>query len=82
MCQIKCGTRLRSAQKQQKLNGKGKSKLTLDLIKKLSTHYFLAIRSNVDIVDRMKNAIMETCYHICSMEEKPQHEDCPVDEDS
>lgn len=74
------GTRLRNVKKTQKLGGK--DKLTDALIKKLTTYYGLAIRRNSDSVDNMKREIMATFYHLCSTNEKPQHNYCPPGEDN
>ncbi|XP_071652727.1 uncharacterized protein [Temnothorax longispinosus] len=70
------GTRLRNIKKAAKLGGKGK--LTDTLIKKLTKYYGLAIRRHPDSVEEMKKAIMATYYHLCSTDEKPQHEYCPT----
>lgn len=58
-----------------------KNKLTNSLIKKL-TYYGLAIRRNVDSVERMKNAIIGTLYHLYSTNLNPRHENCPEGADS
>lgn len=74
------GTRLRNIKKTKKLGGKGK--LTDVLIKKLTIYYGLAIRRNVNSVTEMKKAIMATLSHLCSTNENPRHDDCPVGADS
>jgi len=74
------GTRLRNVKKNEKLGGKGK--LTDALIKKLTTYYGLAIRRNSNNVDDMKREVMATFYHLCSTNEKLQHEYCPPGENS
>lgn len=74
------GTHLRKKKKDNKLGGKGK--LTDALIKKLTTYYGLVIRRNSESVDEMQKAIMATYYHLCSTNEKPMHENCPVGTDS
>ncbi|XP_043257881.1 uncharacterized protein LOC122400460 [Colletes gigas] len=73
-------TRLRNIIIKEKLGGKGK--LTDTLIKKLTTYYGLAIRRNSHNVADMKREVMATFYHLCSTNEKPQHEHCPPGEDS
>ncbi|XP_053995806.1 uncharacterized protein LOC128885665 [Hylaeus anthracinus] len=73
-------TRLRNLKKTEKLGGKGK--LTDILIKKLTTYYGLAIRRNVDSVTDMRKAIMATLHHLCSTNENPNHDNCPIGADS
>lgn len=73
-------TRLQNVKKTQKLGGK--DKLTDALIKRLTTYYGLAIRRNSDSVNNIKRKIMATFYHLCSTNEKPQHDYCPPGEDS
>ncbi|XP_025152724.1 uncharacterized protein LOC109504083 isoform X2 [Harpegnathos saltator] len=74
------GTRLRNVKTREKLGGKGK--LTNVLITKLTKHYGLAIRRNVDSVAGMKKAIMATLHHLCSTNENPKHDNCPAGADS
>jgi len=74
------GTRLRNVKKVNKLGGKGK--LTEKLIKQLTSYYGLAMRRNVNSIENMKKAIMATYYHMCSTNENPKHEDCPLGVDS
>lgn len=79
--QKRMGTRLRNLKKQVKGLG-GKGKLTGKLIDELSIYYGLAIRRNSDSVEKMRNNIWATLYHKLSTDEKPQHDKCPIGEDS
>lgn len=56
--------------------------LTNKLMKQLSTYYGLAILRNKDSVEGMRKAIWAIYYHKISTDSKPQHNDCPSDEDS
>lgn len=71
--------RLRSLIKENKI----KSKMLTDyLIYKLSNSYVQAIRKNCDSVAGMKNAINATFKHLCSTDENPQHDLCPIGRES
>ena len=59
-----------------------RGKLTGKLIDELSVYYGLAIRHNADSVENMRKEIYATFYHKISTDEKPQHDRCPVGEDS
>ena len=74
------GSRLRNVKKEKKLGGRGK--LTDTLIKKLTKYYGLAIRRNIESADEMEKAIMATYFHLCSTDENPRHDNCPVGADS
>ena len=60
----------------------GRGKLTGKLIDELSLYYGLAICRNTDLVENMRKKINATLYHKKSTDEKPQHDRCPVGEDS
>ncbi|KYN13186.1 hypothetical protein ALC57_14630 [Trachymyrmex cornetzi] len=79
--QKRMGTRLRNLKKKVPGLG-GKGKLTNKLIDELSIYYGLAIRRNHDSIEKMKNDIWATLYHKISTNEKPQHDKCPVGENS
>lgn len=70
------GSRLQNVKKENKLGGR--RRLTDTLIKKLTKYYQLAIRSNIESADEMEKAIMATYFHLCSTDENPSHENCPV----
>lgn len=79
--QKRMGTRLRNLKKNTKgLSGKGK--LTGKLIDELALYYGLAIRRNTNSVENMKKEIWATLYHKISTDEKPEHQFCPVGENS
>ncbi|XP_012235069.2 uncharacterized protein [Linepithema humile] len=79
--QKRMGTRLRNLKKNSKGLG-GKGKLTGKLIDELTIYYGLAIRRNVDSVEKMKKEIWATLYHKISTDEKPQHDFCSAGENS
>ncbi|XP_025154263.1 uncharacterized protein LOC112588450 [Harpegnathos saltator] len=60
----------------------GKGKLTGKTIDKLTVYYGLAIRRNCENIEDMKKGIWVTFYHYASTNENPQHDMCPVGEDS
>lgn len=76
--QKRMGTALRSlvskAKKGEALGGRGG--LTQDLIKRLTSYYGLALRSNTDVQD-MQRAVMATLHHISSTDAEPHHQLCP-----
>ncbi|KAH7955975.1 hypothetical protein HPB52_005308 [Rhipicephalus sanguineus] len=47
-----------------------------DLIKRLTSYYGLALRSNTDVED-MKKAVMATFHNVSSTDAEPHHELCP-----
>lgn len=72
---------------QNNTSGKNKnapktSKLTLKVMKNLSTYYGLAVRRNSDSLENMRNEIWAAYYHKISTDEKPQHMYCPAGADS
>lgn len=73
---------MRNVKKKEKLGGKGK--LTDSLINKLTKYYGLAIRRNVNDIDKMEKAIMATYYHLCATNTNAEknHENCPPGADS
>ena len=75
------GTRLRNLVKNTKGLG-GRGKLTGKLIDELTIYYGLAIRRNAKSADDMKKSIWGTLYHKISTDKTPQHQFCPVGEDS
>jgi len=79
--QKRLGTRLRNLKKEVKNLG-DRGKLTGKLIDELSLYYGLAIRRNTDSVENMRKEIYATLYHKISTDEEPQHEKCPVGENS
>ena len=79
------GTRCRNLKKQIKnLGGRSKNtkKLTDQVINKLQKYYGLAITRHQDNVDEMYKEIWATFYHLSSTDENPNHENCPVGENS
>lgn len=75
------GTRLRNFK--TKTKGLGcKGKLTGKLIDELSIYYGLAIRRNSDSIEKLRNEIRATLHHKLSTIDKPQHDTCPVGENS
>lgn len=80
-CGEKDGNAASKLKKKEKLGGKGK--LTNVLIAKLTKYYGLAILwRNIDSIINMKKAIINLLNHLCSTNEKPRHDDCPVGADS
>lgn len=79
--QKRMGTRLRNLKKKTKGLG-GRGKLTGKLIDELSIYYGLAIRRNSDSVENMRSSIWATLDHKLSTDAKPQHDKCPIGEDS
>lgn len=81
--QKQLGSRLRSLKNKMKsLGGRGIGKLTMGLIKELTTYYGLAIRRNISSAAAMKDSIMATFYHKISTDKNPQHQYCPKGSDS
>lgn len=79
--QKRMGTRLRNLKKKTKSLG-GRGKLTGKLIDELTIYYGLAIRRNSDSVENMRSSIWATLDHKLSTDAKPQHDKCPIGEDS
>ena len=71
-------SRLRKMKKENKgVGGKGKGKLTDQLIKQLTKFYGLAIRRNSDSIKDMKNAIWASLEHYSLSDKDCQHFKCP-----
>ncbi|GFV89857.1 uncharacterized protein TNCV_4690861 [Trichonephila clavipes] len=87
---MKCmGTRLRRLKAQFKgkilSHGKclsGKNRLTEHKIDNLQSYYGSAIRRNHSSVQNMRQAIWAIFLHKLSTDEYPQHDFCPIGEDS
>jgi len=79
--QKRMGSRLRDVRRKNKGLG-GKGKLTGKMIDKLTIYYGLAIRRNPDSIEKMYNDIWATYFHYASTDKHPQHEKCPVGNDS
>jgi len=76
-------SRLREVKRKTKgIGGKGKGKLTDELIKDLTLYYGLAIRRHPDLAEEMKKAVWATFLHKCSKDDKLMHEYCPRGENS
>ena len=60
----------------------GKGRLTDGKIDILQNYYGLAVRSNLDDVDKMATAIKATLFHVPSTESNPQHDLSPDGHDS
>lgn len=56
--------------------------MTGKLIDELSIYYGLAIRRNSDSVENMRSSIWATLDHKLSTDAEPQHDKCPIGEDS
>lgn len=56
--------------------------MTGNLIDELSIYYGLAIRRNSDSIEKMRNELWATLHHKLSTDDKPQHDRCPVGENS
>lgn len=87
--QKRLGTRLRRLKKEKKgvklndgmtLGGKGR--LTDVEIDQLQRYYGMAIRKNLESVEKMRRAIWATYYHKLSTDEEPHHELCPTGSES
>ena len=55
----------------------GKNRLTDAVIDQIQTYYGLAIRRNIDNVDKMKQAVWAVYYHKISTDASPHHGLCP-----
>lgn len=87
--QKRVGSRLRrikSSKKGLKLaDGKGlagKGRLTDSKIDVLQNYYGLAVRENLDDVNKMAKAIEASLLHVASTDQNPQHHLCPDGENS
>lgn len=79
--QKRVGTRLRNLKKNVKGLG-GKGKLTNAIIDRLQNYYGIAIRSNVNDLEGMQEAILATLFHVASSEKNNWHDHCPPGESS
>ena len=87
--QKRCGTALRKLKSESGLKRLGdhktfggKGRLTKLRIDQLQIYYGLAIRRNVGSVSGMKTAISAILKHNASTDDKPNHVDCPIGEDT
>ena len=87
--QKRVGSRLRKLKNVSKgvklSDGKGlgcKGKLTNGKIDVLQNYYGLAVRENLDDVNKMAKAIKAVVYHVASTDSNPQHHLCPDGDDS
>ena len=83
------GSRLRRLKNQNKgvklADGKGlasKGRLTDGKIDGFQNYYGLAVRENLNDVDKMVKAIEASLYHVASTDGDPQHDLCPGGENS
>ena len=78
--------KLKNASKGVKLSdGKGlggKGRLTDGKVDMLQNYYGLAVRENLDDVNKMATAIKAVVYHVASTDSNPQHHLCPDGDDS
>ena len=58
--------------------GKGHGKLTAATILRLTKYYSNAIRSNLNDLEGMRNAVFATFLHAVSSDEDPHHNRCPA----
>lgn len=79
--QKRMGTRLRNLKKNVRGLG-GRGKLTGKLIDELTIYYGLAIRRNTHSIKDMRQEIWATLYHKISTDTAPQHDRCPVGDNS
>ena len=87
--QKRVGSRLRRLKNQNKgvklADGKGlagKGRLTDGKIDVLQNYYGLAVRENLNGVDKLAKAIEASLYHVALADEDPQHDLCPDGENS
>lgn len=64
------------------LSGRKKGNLTEETIAKLGSYYRKAIKENAPDIPKMKTAIFASLYHTISTNKKPQHQKCPIGEES
>ena len=81
------GTALRKLASSGKKNGivmggRGYGKLTQAAIIKNTAYYGKAVRAHPNDLDAMRDAVWATYYHAISTDETPQHDRCPVGDDS
>jgi len=75
------GGALRDAVKKQKLGGNGAGRITVSgsqsKTARLQSYYGKAIRSNINDVDAMSDAIWASLFHSVSTDDDPHHSFCP-----
>lgn len=83
------GTRLRTLKtvmgKKELQDGKtigGRGRLTNVIIDEIQTYYGLAIQRNTNSLDKMKQAVWSTYFHLMSSNESPAHGLCPKGSDT
>ena len=64
------------------LGGRGHGKLTQAAIIKYTAYYGKAVRAHPNNLDAMRDAVRATFYHAICTDETPQHDRCPVGDDS
>ncbi|GFW35374.1 uncharacterized protein TNCV_2611731 [Trichonephila clavipes] len=79
--QKRVDSRLRKLKLNQKGLG-GRWKLTDSFMDKLKTYYVIAIRSNVNNIEKTRSAVIAAFFHSCSKNNRPMHAQCPVGPDS
>ena len=80
-CSTRFGAALRKLRKNKK-EVRGKGRLTDKMIDWLQTYYGIAIRSNVNNLEAMKEAILAALFHCASSSENEYHTYCPDGRDS
>jgi len=70
--QKRVGNRLRNLKKNVKNLG-GKGKLTKAIIDKLQNYFGIAIRSNVGNLERMRNNVLASLFHVASSKDRSYH---------
>ncbi|GFX81177.1 uncharacterized protein TNCV_1911691 [Trichonephila clavipes] len=60
----------------------GRRKLTDSFIDKLQNYYGIAIKSNVNNIEKMQSAVIAAFFHCCSNKNQSMHGQCPVGPDS
>ena len=58
-------------------NGQGVKWLTDSVINKLQNYYGMAIRSNVNDLQRMKSTVAAVLFHVAPTDAKPWPDQCP-----
>ena len=55
----------------------GRGRLTDQLVNKLQNYFGLALRSNLNDIEKMHRAVLAILYHRASSDSKPMHQYCP-----
>nr|XP_047137499.1 uncharacterized protein LOC124814004 [Hydra vulgaris] len=79
--QKRVGTRLRKLKKNVKGLG-GRGRLTNAVIDRLQNFFGVAIRSNTNDLNKMKQAVLASLFHVASSKENNYHIYCPTGGDS